>query len=73
MPYAKVNGLDVYYELHGDGPPLVLLHGGLLTIDLNFGTMIPILAESHRLIAVEAQGHGRTADTDRPMTVENLA
>ncbi len=73
MPYADVNGLHLYFEQHGAGPPLVLLHGGLLTIELSFGVVIPVLAEHHSVIAVELQGHGRTADIDRPMTFENLA
>lgn len=73
MPYAEINGLRLYYEEHGSGSPLVLLHGGLLTIDLCFGPVIPALARRHRVIAVELQGHGRTADTDRPMTFANLA
>jgi pimeloyl-ACP methyl ester carboxylesterase len=73
MPYVDVNGLHLYFEEHGDGPPLVLLHGGLLTLDLNFGVAIPVLAKRHRVIAVELQGHGRTADIDRAMTFENLA
>jgi pimeloyl-ACP methyl ester carboxylesterase len=73
MPYADVNGVHMYYEVRGQGPPLVLLHGGLLTIELSFGSAIPLLAESHRVIAVELQGHGRTADIDRAMTFEHLA
>jgi pimeloyl-ACP methyl ester carboxylesterase len=73
MPYADVNGLHVYFEQHGEGPPLVLLHGGLLTVELSFGVVLPVLAEHHHVIAVELQGHGRTADTDRPMTFEYLA
>lgn len=73
MPYADVNGVHMYYEERGEGPPLVLLHGGLLTIELSFGSVISVLAEHHRLIAVELQGHGRTADIDRPMTFEHLA
>jgi pimeloyl-ACP methyl ester carboxylesterase len=73
MPYADVNGLHMYYEESGSGPPLVLLHGGLLTIGLSFGAVIPTLAERHRVIAVELQGHGRTGDIDRPMTFEHLA
>ncbi|HZC25710.1 MAG TPA: alpha/beta hydrolase [Actinopolymorphaceae bacterium] len=73
MAYASINGLQLYYETHGAGRPLVLLHGGLLTIDLNFGRLLEPLAESRRLIAVELQGHGHTADTDRPMTIEALA
>lgn len=73
MPYAEVNGLHLYYEEHGSGPPLVILHGGLLTIELCFGPVIPALARRHRVIAVELQGHGRTADIDRPMTFPHLA
>src|ERR1039458_9891512 len=71
--YAHVNGLRLYYEVHGSGRPLVLLHGGLLTIDLNFGAMIPALAASYTVIAVEMQGHGHTADIEREMTLENFA
>ena len=66
--YADVNGLHLYYELHGSGSPLVLLHGGLLTIDINFAGLIPTLAQRHRVIAIELQGHGRTADIDREIT-----
>lgn len=73
MPYADVNGIHLYYEERGEGPPLVLLHGGVLTIELSFGVVIPVLAEHHRVIAVELQGHGRTADIDRPMTFEHFA
>ena len=73
MAYALVNGLRLYYERHGSGRPLVLLHGGLMTIDLNFGTLLEPLAASRQVIAVELQGHGHTADTDRPMTIEALA
>jgi pimeloyl-ACP methyl ester carboxylesterase len=73
MPYADVNGLHLYYEEHGGGPPLVLLHGGLMTIELNFGIALPVLAERHRVIAIELQGHGRTADVDRPPTFPDFA
>jgi pimeloyl-ACP methyl ester carboxylesterase len=73
MTYAPVNGLQLYYEDRGSGRPLVLLHGGLLTIDLNFGSVLGPLAESRRVIAVEVQGHGHTADTSREMTIEALA
>jgi pimeloyl-ACP methyl ester carboxylesterase len=66
--YAEVNGLHMYYETYGEGPPLVLLHGGMLTIELNFAALIPALAERHHVIGVEMQGHGRTADIDRPIT-----
>ena len=73
MAYAPVNGLQLYYEKHGSGRPLVLLHGGLMTIDLNFGPLLEPLSASRQVIAVELQGHGHTADTDRPMTIEALA
>lgn len=73
MTYAPVNGLQLYYETRGTGRPLVLLHGGLMTIDLNFGPLLEPLAASRRVIALELQGHGHTADTDRPMTIEALA
>jgi len=73
MAYASVNGLQLYHEIRGSGRPLVLLHGGLLTIDLNFGPLLGPLAASRQVIAVELQGHGHTADTGRPMTIEALA
>jgi pimeloyl-ACP methyl ester carboxylesterase len=73
MTYAPVNGLQFYYEIHGSGRPLVLLHGGLLTIDLSFGPLLEPLAAKRQVIAVELQGHGRTADTGRAMTIEALA
>jgi pimeloyl-ACP methyl ester carboxylesterase len=71
--YADVNGLHLYYETYGSGAPLVLLHGGMLTIDLNFATLIPTLAQTHTVIAVEQQGHGRTANIDREITYPNIA
>ena len=71
--YADVNGLHLYYETYGSGAPLVLLHGGMLTIDLNFATLIPALAQTHTVIGVEMQGHGRTANIDREITYPNLA
>jgi pimeloyl-ACP methyl ester carboxylesterase len=73
MPYADVNGLHLYYQEHGEGSPLVLLHGGLMTIELNFAMALPALAERHRVIALELQGHGRTADIDRPPTFPDFA
>lgn len=71
--YAAVNGLQMYYEVHGRGRPLVLLHGGLQTIDLTFGPTIAPLAEHHQVIAPELQGHGHTADIEREMSVDCLA
>lgn len=71
--YADVNGLHMYYEIYGQGSPLVLLHGGMMTIDLNFATLIPDLATRHQVIGVEMQGHGRTADTGREITPAALA
>jgi pimeloyl-ACP methyl ester carboxylesterase len=59
MTYASVNGLQLYYETHGTGRPLVLLHGGLMTIDLNFGALLEPLAASRQVIAVELQGARR--------------
>jgi pimeloyl-ACP methyl ester carboxylesterase len=71
--YAPVDGLDVYYEVHGDGPPLVLLHGALATIETSFGHLIPDLAGRRRVIAVEQRGHGRSPDAGRPLTLPGLA
>src|SRR5580693_3007575 len=73
MTYAPVNGLQLYYELRGSGKPLVLLHGGVHTIDLSFGPLLEPLAAGRQVIAVELQGHGHTADTGRPMTIQALA
>jgi pimeloyl-ACP methyl ester carboxylesterase len=71
--YCNVNGLQMYYEIHGSGRPLVLLHGGLSTIDVDFGGVLPTLAETRRVIAIEQQAHGHTADMDRPLTYEQMA
>jgi pimeloyl-ACP methyl ester carboxylesterase len=71
--YASVNGLDIYYEIHGSGRPLVLLHGGLSTIGTDFGQVLQPLAETRRTIGIEQQGHGHTADIDRPLTYEQMA
>jgi pimeloyl-ACP methyl ester carboxylesterase len=74
--YAPVNGLRMYYEVHGEpgaGRPLVLLHGGLLTIDLSFGDLLPALAAGRRVIAAELQGHGRTADIERDIDLRFMA
>ena len=70
--YAPIGDLKMYYEIHGDGRPLVLLHGAYMTIDL-MGPIVPELAKSRQVIAVELQGHGRTADVDRPLTYEQMA
>jgi pimeloyl-ACP methyl ester carboxylesterase len=72
--YAPVNGLQMYYEVHGSGgTPLVLLHGGLFNIDLQFGELIPGLAATRQVIATDFQGHGRTNDIDRPLRSADLA
>ncbi len=71
--YADVNGLNMYYEVHGEGKPLVLLHGAFMTIDLNFGKMLPTLARDRQVIAIELQGHGHTEDIDRPLGYEQMA
>jgi pimeloyl-ACP methyl ester carboxylesterase len=71
--YAAVNGLSIYYETHGSGRPLVLLHGGVLTFDRTFGPLLPALAKNHQVIGIELQGHGHTADSERELTLENLA
>lgn len=73
--YADVNGIRMYYELHGarSGVPLVLLHGGGSTIEVTFGRILPHLAQHHRIIAVEEQGHGRTSDREQPVRFETSA
>jgi pimeloyl-ACP methyl ester carboxylesterase len=72
--YAEVNGLRMYYEIHGSGgTPLLLLHGGLFDIDQQFGALIPGLAEGRQVIAADFQGHGRTNDLDRPLGTADLA
>jgi len=71
--YASVDGLRMYYEVHGAGRPLVLLHGGGSTVQTTFGRVLPALAKKHRIIAPEQQGHGHTADIDRPFRFEQMA
>jgi pimeloyl-ACP methyl ester carboxylesterase len=72
--YVPVNGLQLYYELHGSGGiPLLLLHGGLFNIDLQFGQLLPGLAATRQVVAADFQGHGRTGDIDRPLTSAHLA
>src|SRR5213080_591491 len=71
--YASVNGLRMYYEIHGSGQPLVLLHGGLSNVETDFGALLPALAATRQVIAIEQQAHGRTADIDRPLSIETMA
>jgi pimeloyl-ACP methyl ester carboxylesterase len=70
--YANVNGLSLYYEIHGTGKPLILLHGGLGVIGM-FEQILPALAENRQVIAVELQAHGHTADVERPLAFETMA
>jgi len=70
--YAPVDELNMYYEIHGRGRPTILLHGAYMTIEL-MGPILPGLAKSRQVIAVEQQGHGHTADIDRPLTYEQMA
>ena len=70
--YADVNGIHLYYEIHGSGKPLVLLHGGLGSIQM-FEPNIELLSKGRQVIAVDLQGHGRTADIDRPFSVEAMS
>ena len=70
--YASVNGLNLYYEIHGAGEPLILLHGGVGAIQM-FGEVLPSLAQNRRVVAVDLQAHGRTADIDRELRFELMA
>jgi pimeloyl-ACP methyl ester carboxylesterase len=70
--YAEVNGINLYYEIHGSGRPLILLHGGLGSGEM-FGPVLPLLAERHQVVVADLQGHGRTADIDRPLDVRLMA
>src|SRR5215213_3080843 len=71
--YVSVNGLKMYYEIHGVGQPLVLVHGAFSAIGTSFGALIPGLAETCQVIGLELQAHGRTADIDRPLSLETMA
>jgi pimeloyl-ACP methyl ester carboxylesterase len=71
--YVNVNGLNMYYEIHGSGQPLVLLHGAFSAIGTSFGALLPDLAKTRQIIAFEMQAHGRTADIDRPLSIEQMA
>jgi pimeloyl-ACP methyl ester carboxylesterase len=71
--YAFVNGLKMYYEVRGTGRPVVFLHGAFSNIESDFGKLLPTIAKTRQVIAIEQQGHGRTADIDRPLTYEQMA
>jgi pimeloyl-ACP methyl ester carboxylesterase len=70
--YAEVNGVNLYYETHGTGPAMILLHGGLGSGEM-FDPILPQLADGHQVVTVDLQGHGRTADVDRPLDVRLMA
>jgi pimeloyl-ACP methyl ester carboxylesterase len=71
--YAPVNGTKVYYEVYGEGRPLVLLHGAFMTIEANWGQLIPELSKTRKVIAIEMQGHGHTPFADRKLDIATLA
>ena len=70
--YAEINGMNLYYESHGSGRPLILLHGGLGSGEM-FGPILPALSQHHQVIVVDLQAHGRTADIDRPIDIRLMA
>jgi pimeloyl-ACP methyl ester carboxylesterase len=71
--YAPVNGIRIYYEVYGEGKPIVLLHGAFYTIDMNWGQLIPELSKTRKVIAIEMQGHGHTPFSDRKLSITTLA
>lgn len=71
--YAPVNGTKVYYEVYGEGRPIVLLHGAFMTIDMNWAQLIPELSKSRKVIAIELQGHGHTPFSERKLSHATLA
>jgi len=71
--YAPVNGIKVYYEVYGEGKPIVLLHGAFYTIEMNWGQLIPELSKTRKVIAIELQGHGHTPFSDRKLNIVTLA
>ena len=71
--YVSVNDLEMYYEIHGNGQPLVLLHGAFSAIGTSFGALLPELAKTRQVIGFELQAHGHTADIDRPLSLELMA
>ena len=70
--HAEVNGLGMYYEIHGAGRHLILIHGGVGAIEM-FGKVLTLLAKGHQVVAVDLQAHGRTADVDHPLSYESMA
>ncbi|MGH2514004.1 MAG: alpha/beta fold hydrolase, partial [Candidatus Limnocylindrales bacterium] len=71
--YAVVDGARLYYQIHGTGDPIVLLHGGVLTIELSFAAILPALAAGRQVIAIELRGHGRSEDTEREFSIPDFA
>jgi pimeloyl-ACP methyl ester carboxylesterase len=71
--YAPVNGIKVYYEVYGEGRPVILLHGAFYTIEMNWGQLIPELSKTRKVIAIEMQGHGHTPFSDRKLSIATLA
>ncbi|PSL48713.1 pimeloyl-ACP methyl ester carboxylesterase [Chitinophaga niastensis] len=71
--YAPVNGIKVYYEVYGEGRPIILLHGAFYTIDMNWSQLIPDLSKTRKVIAIEFQGHGHTPFSDRKLSITTLA
>jgi len=71
--YAPVNGIKIYYEVQGEGKPILLLHGSFFTIEMNWSRLMPELAKTRKVIAIEMQGHGRTLDSDKPISHKSLA
>lgn len=72
MGYAKVNDVELYYEVHGDGPPLIMLHGGVIPSEM-FGTPLVEMAKAHKVVALHARGHGLSHDSNRPWSREVFA
>src|SRR6476620_6311059 len=71
--YAPVNGIKVYYEVYGEGRPIILLHGAFFTIQMNWSELIPELSKTRKVIAIEMQGHGHSPYSDRKLSITTLA